>query len=228
MSTHWASFSGPSSWSFCRLPSGIGCLESNGGTGAGARRLGAGRSFISGLPLTIVSARKRQQPRRPVAAALEPEQFRRVVDEIRRAAAGQELRMRHELNEKRNVHLHAANAELLQAALHAAGRIDKPPSARRHFHQQRIVIRRDHGSGEGRAGVEANAHAACRTVVRDPSVVGHEVVGGVFGGHAALHGEPGGSNGVLRPQADFRIGQRLALGDEDLATSQCRCRSPLR
>ena len=67
-----------------------------------------------------------------------------------------------------------------------------------------------------RAGVEADAHAAGRAVVGDAAIVGQEVVRRVFGRHAALHGKAGGADGLLAGQADLRVGQRHALGDENL------------
>ena len=55
----------------------------------------------------------------------ELEQLRRLVDEPRRAVAGQERRIGDQSDQKRNVRLHAANAELLQASLRPAGRVDE-------------------------------------------------------------------------------------------------------
>src|SRR5581483_3888197 len=89
----------------------------------------------------------------------------------------------------RDVRLDAADAEFLQAALHAPGRIDEAQPAGGHLDQQRVVKGRDDGAGEGAARVEADAQAAGRAVVRQPAVVGDEVVRGVLGRDAALHGE---------------------------------------
>ena len=52
-----------------------------------------------------------------------------------------------------------------QRSMRARG-IDEPPAPGRDLHQQRIVKRRDHRAGERRAGVEPNAHAAGRAIVR--------------------------------------------------------------
>ena len=52
--------------------------------------------------------------------------------------------------------------------------------------------------------------------MRDASMVGHEVVGGILGRHAALNGKAGRGDGLLRSQADFGIGKGKPLGDEDL------------
>ena len=53
--------------------------------------------------------------------------------------------------------------------------------------------------------------------MRQPAVVGHEVVGRVLGRHPALDGEAVRPDGGLVAQADLRVGQRQALGDQDLA-----------
>ena len=103
--------------------------------------------------------------RRPVLRVGKLEQLRRLVDEARRAPAGQEVGVRDQVDQERNVRLHAADAEFLQAALHAAGGVDEAQAVGRDLHQQRVVKRRDDRAGEGRAGVEADAHAAGRAVV---------------------------------------------------------------
>ena len=53
--------------------------------------------------------------------------------------------------------------------------------------------------------------------MRDLAVVGHKVVGGVFGRHAALQGVSASMHGRLRAQADLGIIQRRSLGDQKLA-----------
>ena len=93
------------------------------------------------------------------------------------------------LSKKRDVRLHAADAELLQAAFHAAGGVDETQAVGRHLDQQRIVKRRDDRAGEGGAGVEADAQAAGRAIVAEPAIIGHEVVRRVLGRDAALEGE---------------------------------------
>ena len=69
------------------------------------------------------------------------------------------------LMQEGDVGLDAADAELLQAALHAPGGVDEAQAVGGDLHQQRIVKRRDDRPGEGRAGVEADAHAAGRAIV---------------------------------------------------------------
>ena len=157
-----------------------------------------------------------QQPRGPILSANELEQRRRLVDEARRAAADQESRVRHQIDEERDVRLDAADAELLQAAQHPAGGIDEAQSVRRHLDQHRIVKRRDDGPGERRAGVEADAHAAGRAIIAQLAVIRQEVVGRIFGRDAALQSVAVRRHPALIAQADFRIAQRQSLGDEDL------------
>ena len=109
--------------------------------------------------------------------------------------------MRDEVDEERDVGLHAADAELLQRAHHAAGGVGELEALGGHLDQQRVVEGRDDRAGEGGA-VEADAHAAGRAVVEQLAVVGQEVARGVLGGHAALQGEAGGADGRLVAQAD--------------------------
>ena len=124
--------------------------------------------------------------------------------------AGRKAGCVHEVEQKRNVRLDAADAELLQAAFHAAGGIDETQAVRRHLDQQRIVERRDDRAGERRPRVEANAQAARGTVVAEPAVIGHELVGRIFGRHPALDREAVLLDFRLIAQADFRIGKRLS------------------
>ena len=77
-----------------------------------------------------------EEPGGPVAADGEVKQRRRVVDEPRRATAGEELGVGDEIDQKRDVRLHATDAELLQAAFDVAGRLVERQSPRRHLHQK--------------------------------------------------------------------------------------------
>ena len=122
-----ANFSGPSCLNFSRLPSGIGCLASKAEREPAARL--ADRPVLhQRIAVDDRVGQKRQQPRRPVAAALRAGTAPAYSSmKRRRASPRQELRVRHELDQERNVHLHAADAEFLQAALHAAGRVDETP-----------------------------------------------------------------------------------------------------
>ena len=118
------------------------------------------RSFTSGWPLTITSPMYASSFVARSRRAVKLEQLRRLVDEPRRHVARQELGCVDQVEQERDVRLHAADAELLQAALHPAGGVDEAQPAGGHLHQQRIVERRDDRAGERRAGVEADAQAA--------------------------------------------------------------------
>jgi len=88
------------------------------------------------------------------------EQFRRLIKELRGELALQELGMRHQVEQERNVRLDATDAEFLEAAFHAAGRVHKAQTVGCHLDQQRIEKRRDDCARERRARVQANAQAA--------------------------------------------------------------------
>ena len=62
----------------------------------------------------------------------------------------------------------------------------KSLAPRRHLHQQRIVIGRDHRAAVRRRAVQPDAEARGRAVGVDLAVIGHEAVRGIFGRDAAL------------------------------------------
>ena len=86
-----------------------------------------------------------------------------------------------------------------------------------HLHQQRVEVGRDDGAREGGAGVEADAHAAGGPVGRHPAVVGEEAILGILGGDAALERRPHRADRLLVAEADLRVGELVALGDEQLS-----------
>src|SRR6266571_2924105 len=98
----------------------------------------------------------RQHARRTVLALRQLEQLRRLVNEARRTLTAEKIEVVDQVDEKGNVRLDAADAELLQTALHAAGGVDETQAVGGHFYQERIVKRRDDGAGEGRASVQAD------------------------------------------------------------------------
>ena len=72
----------------------------------------------------------------------------------------------------------------------------------------------------GRAAVEPNAEAGGRAVGVDLAVIGHEVVGRILGGDAALQRVAVERDLVLRGQIHFGAVQFEALGDLNLAAHQ--------
>ena len=135
--------------------------------------------------------------------------------------------MRDHVQQERDVRLHAPDAVLLKRPLHPERRILEPPGVGRDLHQQRVVERRDDRAGGRRAAVEPQARPAGRAVVGDPAVVGREVVGRVLGRDPALDRVAVGLNRLLAVDADLRVGQRLALGDQDLALDDVDARDDL-
>ena len=138
-----------------------------------------------------------QKPRRTIAPLGQVEQRGRMIDETRRASTRQKLLIRHQANQERDVRLHTPNAELLEAPFHAPGRVDKARPPGRHLYEQGVVVRVHDRAAERTACVEPNPHPRRRAVVRHTPVIGHEIVRGIFGGHAALHGVAVGPHGGL-------------------------------
>ena len=220
-STQAANFSGPSSlervahpWRRRRQDArALARNRREAGTAMGERRTFAGFIRDERVAVDDHLGDVGEQLAGAVLARRQIEQLRFLVDEARGAAAGQEVGVRDEIEEKRDVRLDAADAELLEAALHAAGGVHEAQAVGRHFNQKRIVKGRDDGAGEGGAGVEADAHAAGGAVVAEPAVVGQEVVGRVLRGDAALQGVAVRRDGGLVAEADFGVAERPALRD---------------
>ena len=82
------------------------------------RRLAAhrgGRMLDVRMPVDDHPRKVIEQLGRPILPGFELKQLRRVVDEPGREAAGDEPRVRDQVDQKRNVGLHAADAEFLHA-----------------------------------------------------------------------------------------------------------------
>src|SRR5205085_9668243 len=62
---------------------------------------------------------------RPILAPRQLEQLRGFVDEMRGDSPGEKVRVLDDVEQEGNVYLHAAHAELLKAAFHVPGRIEK-------------------------------------------------------------------------------------------------------
>ena len=159
---------------------------------------------------------ERKNLRRTVFPRRELEQLGRLVDEPRRETTGHEFWVGHDLNEERNVRLHAPHTELLQHSLHAGGRILEPTASHRDLDQQRIVERIDNRSRKRAAAVETDTCSTGRAIVRDATVVGHEIVRRVFRGHAALHREAVRFDVGLRPEIDLGVRQQRSLSHQNL------------
>ena len=121
-----------------------------------------------------------------VAAHGEFEQLGRFFDEARGDLAGGEGRMVDHVFQELQIGGHTADAELAQRAVHALARLNGRGCPCGDLHQQRVVIRGDHGAGVGGAAIQPNAEAGRAAVGGEAAVVGQEAVFRVFGGHAAL------------------------------------------
>ena len=124
--------------------------------------------------------------------------------------------MSQQVRQERNVGLHPAHAELSQAAFHFADRVDEATTTGRDLHHQRIVVGSDHSSGERGTSVETDAHSSRRPIVRDPAIVGCEVVLGILGRDAALDRVAVGLDRSLARHANIGVVQTTAHRDKDL------------
>ena len=139
-----------------------------------------------------------------------------VVDVVDVAAASLEVLVEQHVLEEVDVRLDAADAEFIEAAQHAVDRLRGVVGMRRDLDEQGVVVRRDDGARVGRAGIEADARAAAAAVVVDLAGVRHEVVLRVLRRDAALDGHAVAGDVFLALDADLWVGERMALGDEDL------------
>ena len=165
-------------------PMGVEFRERCGGQ---SRRLGA--AFDEFVAVDDRFGEELEHLRGAVAADRQFEELGGLVDHPRRRFAGEEGRVIHQPRQEGDVRLDAADAEFAEAAVHAGGGFFERPAACGHFDQERIVERVDDRAAEGAAGVEADPEAGRGAVVRDPAVIGAELVSGVFGGDAALDRE---------------------------------------
>lgn len=67
---------------------------------------------------------------------VKPEQFRRIINEMRGAITVNERGMGHDFAEERDIGLYAAIREFAQCPLHPIDRVNKSPAACCHFRQQ--------------------------------------------------------------------------------------------
>ena len=110
----------------------------------------------------------------------------------------------------------ATHAELPQGAVHARGRFIRRVAPGRDLDQQRIVVRRDHGTGIGGAGVQSDTETGGAAVHADLAVIGREIVFRVFGGDAALQGMAAQADVFLERDEGVIVAHGCAFGDADL------------
>ncbi len=158
-----------------------------------------------------------QQLGRAVAARGELQQLGRFLDEARRDLAGRKVRMVDHVLQELQVGGDTADAELAQRPVHALAGLDRRRRPGRHLDQQRVVVRRDHGAGVGRATVEPDPEASRAAVGRQAAVVGQEAVLRVLGRHAALQRVASQRNVGLQRHAGRVAAVLRFLVDADVA-----------
>ena len=131
------------------------------------------------------------------------------------AAAGDKSRIFQDIGDECDVGLNAPDMHLVDGTggLPADAGEGVVPSG--DLYQQRIIIGGDHRAGVGIAAVQTNAETAGGAVRSDLSGVRREVVGRVLGGNAALDGVAVLMDVLLGGDADLRVAERLALGNEN-------------
>ena len=147
----------------------------------------------------------RQEPHRPVLANWKAKELGGLVDEPRRAVAGEEIWVFEQIEQEGNVRFHAAYAEFLECPFHAPAGVDEPPARGADLHEERVVERRDDSAGDRWAAIGPDPHSPYRPVMSDPTVVGREPVFGVLGRHAALKRVALDLYRSLRGQVDLRV-----------------------
>ena len=155
-----------------------------------------------------------------VLALVQLEELRRLVDELRVAAAGDEGGVLEDVGDEGDVGLDAPDVDLVDGPGGLAAHAGEGVVPGSDLHQQGVVIGGDHRAGVGVAAVQPDAEAAGRAVGGDAAGVGGEVVGRVLGGDAALDGVAVHAHVALLFDADLRIAEGIALGDEDLGADQ--------
>ena len=88
--------------------------------------------------------------------------------------------------QKRQIGRYAANTKFSECAIHSGNRLHRTWSPCGDLHQQRVVIRRDDGTGIGRAAIKANTKTGRAAIGSQSAIVRCEIIFGVFGSHAAL------------------------------------------
>ena len=148
------------------------------------------------------------------------EQLGRFVNKLGMALARHKGRMAQNIGNKGNIGLYAAHPNLADGAKSLpAGALEGVIPAG-DLNQQRIIVRGNHGAGGGITAIETHAVAAAGAIGGNLTVIGSEVIGGIFGGNTALNGIAAHLNIVLRVQTNGRVAQRIALGDQDLSAHQ--------
>ena len=163
----------------------------------------------------------------PVLALVDLEQLRRLVDELRVALARHKGWVFQNIGDKGDVGLDAPDVDLVDGPDRLAAHALKGVVPGGDLHQQGVIVGGDDRAGIGVAAVQPDAEAAGGAVGRDLAGIGSEVVGGVLGGDAALDGIAVLVDVRLAGNADLRVAEGTALGDQDLGAHQVDARHHL-
>ena len=152
--------------------------------------LGGGFGTAGGLGVTVDGdiGDIGQDLGRPVTPLFEGEKVGRRVDEFGGVAVIQKGVMFQQVDDEFDVRRHAADPKLAQGPVHPCDRLFWRLGMGGHLDEQAVVIARDDAARIGRAAIQTDAVAGGRAVGGQAAIVGDEVVQGVFGGDAALHG----------------------------------------
>ena len=124
----------------------------------------------------------------PVLALVQPEELRRLVDELGVAAPRQEGGVLEDVGDEGDVGLDAADVDLPDGAAGLQAHALEGVVPGGDLQQQGVIVGGDLTAHAGGGGVQPDAEAAGRAVGGDLSGVGGEVVGRVLGGDTALDG----------------------------------------
>ena len=173
-------------------------------------------AFRIGVAVDNGFAQKIEQSRRAILSRHKLQQTGRGVDERCRRIAAPKLCVGDHVFDKRDVGFDAANTKLAQRPIHAIQRGLESLRAHRHFHQKRIVERRDDKTRARHAAVESNAETARAAIRQNLAVIGREAVFRIFSRDARLDGETVARHVVLLRNRNGFVVQIVALRDENL------------
>ena len=118
--------------------------------------------------------------------------------------------------QKRDVRPNPADAELAQGPIHPLTRFPEIHSPSGHFDEQGIVVGRDRRSSVGRGAVESYPESGGGAISMNLTIIRHEVVRGIFCGHATLESEAVPRDVALRRKTHYRAVQCMPLSDQNL------------
>ena len=168
-----------------------------------------------------------QQLRGPVLLGGELQEVGIAVDESGGRLPASKIRMLRDVEEERNVRLHPADSELVQAAVHPIQRLLEGPPVDRQLDEHGVVVGCDHRVGRAQGAILPDAESPGTAIGQDLPKVWREPILGVLGRDAALDGESIPRNILLLRETQWLIVQLVPLGDQDLAADDVDARDLL-